>query len=873
MAAMRFGDYEVIKEIGEGGMGKVYLARNIHIPEMIVVLKRLKDSSQKVRFKKEAVNLSKLEHNNICQLKHFFPHNDELIIVMQYIEGMILSKWADSIDSGKIEKIELAFIQILDGLGYAHQMEIFHRDIKPANVLVDKNDVIKIIDFGIARHTKDTRLTQPGMAIGTFEYMAPELLSGRGDINWALCDIYSVGSSLYRLCCGRVPFDYSDKRIVKFKLYTQPPEKPSNLNPEIPLDLEEVILKAMATDPQDRYASCEEMRRALMDLGGQDVKSDLTSYEIIKEIGEGGMGKVYLARNKYLPNMQVVLKILKDFAQKERFLAEANALSMLEHTNICQLKHFFHHTNELVIVMQYIDGRNLTDLVINRDDIDLNYIKKIFLQVLDGLVYAHSKSVHHRDIKPSNIMIDRDDNVKIIDFGIARHRTDVRWTQTGAAVGTPQYMAPEQFISDRLDDYSFCDIYSAGITLYELCCGRLPFEDTNPYVLKDKHCKATPEKPGKLNHEISSELEDVILKAIEKKPSKRFKSVIDMRNALETAEPCQSDLQTIPVMVRRGFKKKLRLTLSLIGVLAIVAIIYLRFFRGDGSDTNGNGEISSVATTGQSTINSAPVITGELTQQKYTDEDFDPVGLDAFVEDDESPDSLIIWSGWANNFSVRIDEERILRVIPNPGWTGEERVLLIAADPDGAVDSVYARFEVRLRPAPVQPTTYTLQLNVRQNESAIYDSINRYIGPEVSTNVRPGDYQYFVYNPDYPIQKIDLSVSDKAIDTTIDLELAANWDHKGFLAVTVSTEDYTFYDCEIILNGFRTGKMSENTDLPELYVGDYHIDVVLPNTLLLDSIIVNDSIRLDQPSIVEINAPSDANPQGITYVDFYVSKK
>lgn len=259
-------------------------------------------------------------------------------------------------------------------------------------------------------------------------------------------------------------------------------------------------------------------------------------YEIIGEIGEGGMGRVYLGRNIHIPTLRVALKILKDTSLKERFLREAETLSLLDHQNICQLRQFFDLDTEFVIVTQYVNGKTIAALAKEWKEINLTYIRDIFLQILSGLTYAHDMGVYHRDIKPSNVMIDQQGLVKIIDFGIARNINDSRLTATRTAVGTPEYMAPEQFMAtEEMKNFALCDIYAIGICLYELCCGRLPFQDTNPYILKDKHCKIEPTRPSMVNPEIPPDLEGVILKAIAKKPAKRFQTAGEMREALASA--------------------------------------------------------------------------------------------------------------------------------------------------------------------------------------------------------------------------------------------------------------------------------------------------------------------------------------------------
>jgi len=307
----------------------------------------------------------------------------------------------------------------------------------------------------------------------------------------------------------------------------------------------------------------------------------LGDYEIIQELTEGGMARVYLARNVQHHELQVVLKILKDADHSERFREEAATLYRMDHPNISQLTSFFESREGLVIVMRYVEGISLAEYARQSKDRDFAAIKSYFLQILTGLSYAHSKGIYHRDIKPSNVMINKEGVVKIIDFGIARRSDEPRKTRTGTSVGTPRYMAPEQFSGEKIDDYTLCDIYSTGISLYELCCGRVPFEDSNEWVLITRHCTEPPTPPRKLDRTITPEFERIILKALDKDPKKRFQSAEDMRKAIETTSPRFDD----PAETKWGFWSKARawgvprsaamIAVPLLGIAAILVLAVL----------------------------------------------------------------------------------------------------------------------------------------------------------------------------------------------------------------------------------------------------------------------------------------------------------
>ncbi len=413
----------------------------------------------------------------------------------------------------------------------------------------------------------------------------------------------------------------------------------------------------------------------------------LGDYEIIGELGEGGMGKVYLAKNTYLSSMLVVLKVLKNQEQRERFLGEVGTLSRLNHQNVCQLRHFFLHLEELVIAMEYIDGKTLSVLAREWRDIDLMRIREIFIQILAGLASAHGMGIYHRDLKPSNIMVDKGGTAKIIDFGVARHIGDARFTSIGTAVGTPQYMAPEQFSSDKLTDFTQADIYSLGITLYEMCCGRLPFQDTNPYVLKEKHCTEEPERPTALNPRIPPELEQVILKAIAKKPAKRFASAREMQSALDRVT-ISNDAAALTVITRRkGLRRWVRRNrIPVAGGLAGAVILALAVTFLLTTD-HGSAPVSRPAEVARPSI-SLPSQT--ITQS----EEFQFVDLAGKASDGSEQGAKWQYRGNKHLVISPVGSDKFSISVPDKSWYGSDTVCFLATYPSGRKDSTFAVYSV-----------------------------------------------------------------------------------------------------------------------------------------------------------------------------------
>ncbi|MEE8577747.1 MAG: serine/threonine-protein kinase, partial [candidate division Zixibacteria bacterium] len=253
------GDYKLIRELGRGGMGAVFLAHPKDLPEHQVVLKELLDPRHFQRFKGEAKTLVNLKHDKISRLLHFFTHGHSIVIAMEYVEGRTLKEYLEQVGTLPVNEALSITMDLLETLEYAHQHRVFHRDIKPGNLMIDNNGSIMVIDFGIAKDSDNPDITQEGVGIGTAAYAPPEQLFYARDIDWAVADIYSVGTTLYMLITGRLPFEGErTSDIVQAKRLSDPP-MPSDFNPEISSRLDNVILKSIARQPEDRYSSASEM--------------------------------------------------------------------------------------------------------------------------------------------------------------------------------------------------------------------------------------------------------------------------------------------------------------------------------------------------------------------------------------------------------------------------------------------------------------------------------------------------------------------------------------------------------------------------------------------------------------------------------------
>jgi eukaryotic-like serine/threonine-protein kinase len=261
-------------------------------------------------------------------------------------------------------------------------------------------------------------------------------------------------------------------------------------------------------------------------------------YEIQGELGEGGMGVVYkgfdraIARNvaiKAINKASVDAQELKYIL--ERFRVEAQAVGRLAHPRIVQIYDYGEDDETAYIVMELINGKTLRQHLAQEASYEIREIGEIIDQVLQGLGHAHSEGVIHRDIKPGNIMINSDGRIKISDFGIARIDSS-NLTQVGEILGTPYYMAPEQFIGAAVDRPA--DLYSVGVIAYELLTGRKPFAGKN-YEVMQQVLNEFPADPSQLNPALSPLMDRVLQKALAKKPGDRFQSAREFAEAFREA--------------------------------------------------------------------------------------------------------------------------------------------------------------------------------------------------------------------------------------------------------------------------------------------------------------------------------------------------
>jgi serine/threonine protein kinase/tetratricopeptide (TPR) repeat protein/TolB-like protein len=565
------GRYQILKRLGEGGMGAVYKARD-HELDRLVALKVIRPELAGHpdilrRFKQELILARQVTHKNVVRIFDLGSADGRKFITMDFIPGRDLKSIL--VERGKLPPAEVVpiFEQICRGLEAAHVEGVVHRDLKPQNVMVDDTGRVWLMDFGLARSMEQAGMTRTGVLMGTPDYMSPE--QARAEKVDARSDLFSLGIIVHEMLIGRLPFE-ADTLMAKLLQRVQQAAKPvTEIDPGIPASLGAVVSKCLERDVTKRYQT---VREILDDLLGDTKTSGSSSssgasssasgassgpsislaelgpgsqfgprYRIEGEIGEGGMGKVYKAYDIDL-DRTVALKLIRpelarDSNSLQRFKQELLLASRISHRNILRIHDLGDVGGVKFISMAYIQGMDLHELIAKMGKLQTERVVNIAKQLAGALEAAHAEGVAHRDLKPRNVLIDVDDHVYISDFGLAKSldSENTAMTRAGEVLGTPRYMSPEQAESKAADHRS--DLYSLGVILYEMATGEVPFTGESSLQVMFQHVQQPPKNPRLLNPETPEYLADIILKCLEKDPELRYQSAAELLRDLESGTP------------------------------------------------------------------------------------------------------------------------------------------------------------------------------------------------------------------------------------------------------------------------------------------------------------------------------------------------
>lgn len=519
------GPYEVMEKVGEGGMAAVYKSRQASLDRSVaikVLSNKLADDPESVeRFNRESLIIAKLSHPNIIHVIDRGITNGSPYFVMDFVEGRTLAHVIREGNTDRTTRLDL-IIQVCKALSYAHKNGVIHRDIKPANILIDNENNALVSDFGIAHfftNGEDSEpLTKEGMVMGTPVYMSPEQKLNSSQVSSAT-DLYSLGAVMYELFTGIKP-------LGRFKT-------PSEIDPEIPEALNEIILKCLEPEPENRFGSVDEIRDKVLkilqgahlretqkDRAYQGISRMEQKFALLDVINETSFGAIYLIQDKG----DNELMVLKKSSRKNRGLLEAKILSTTRHRNIVDIYGVSENDDFYIIVLEYMNGGSIRDSLTGTPP--WQRVLEVGKAISEGLQFAHQNRILHGNLRPSNVMLTQEGQIKISDFGMEEHYPDggniLNW-----------YSVPGEGKSVQ------GDIFSAGVILYQMLMGSLPLwrgGELSPYT------------PFRL---LPFDLQTILTKMLSRHPEKRYISFNEIIPKFNDLIRSTSNKPASPVQVKK----------------------------------------------------------------------------------------------------------------------------------------------------------------------------------------------------------------------------------------------------------------------------------------------------------------------------------
>ncbi|MFZ5470072.1 MAG: protein kinase domain-containing protein [Myxococcota bacterium] len=588
--------FEVLRKLADGSAAEVFLARD-ESSQNRVVLEVIRpelctDMEVYGRFLDEAKERQTLAHPNLLRRQSTGCGKDgRLYAVTEPLDGEHLGSWL--VANGPLSPSEMVrlTLPLCDALEYLHRKGLIHGHLRPSNVFLfgtRTHLVPKLHDTGLTLFRSTRSVMSPAsIVLVEPEYLSPERI--RGQRASALSDIYGMGVLMYEALTGRPPFTSADPAQTRRKHLE---EEPSSL-PASAERLSSIILRCLAKNPVRRFPSAAALRQALTHhagdsasppvplvrvksrtattaideptlavdvqppppptealVVGEPVGDIIGNYELLDVLGQGGMGRVFLARHVRL-GRKVALKILKpelagDPTQVARFFQEGQAVGRINHPHIVEFYDFVEEPRSqggrIYYVMEALVGKTLRD-VVRQGPVRLPRAVRIVRQVAQALTAAHQVGVVHRDVKPDNIFLterEGEDFVKVLDFGVAKLRSSETFsgaTQSGMVVGTPSYMAPEQALGEAVDPRA--DVYSLMSVLYSLLRGKPPFEASSLGALMAKlvtqPALPLPERSA-AGDVIPLDLRALVACCLSKKPRQRVQTMAELAQLLAPFE-------------------------------------------------------------------------------------------------------------------------------------------------------------------------------------------------------------------------------------------------------------------------------------------------------------------------------------------------
>jgi serine/threonine protein kinase len=542
----QFGKYLAVHLFeGYSNVGQTYLGLGMPEPNVfkgLVAIKVLFGLHSR-EFSEKAQRLQQLQHSNILRILDYGTKYSSPYLITDYARGGNL---LDRHPRGNIlpPKTILSYVkQVAAALQYAHNARITHRFVWPKNILVGKNDEIILggFEYHFVDWEEERRITEEDLYMAT--YGSPEFRQGKATF---ASDQYSLAVIVYEWLCGDLPFRSKSDGTVKVLHINASPLSLREQNSSIPHEVETVVMKALSKDPEKRYETIQDFADALEEAINSDTDKtgkykmpdrsgeQFGKYRLVRLLGSGGFAEVYLGQHIKL-NTFAAIKVLHtrlSAKELEAFEKEAQIIANLRHPSIVRVLGFDDEGGVPFLVMDHAAEGTMRQFHARGSRLSLPLVVKYIKQIADALQYAHNQKIIHRDVKPANMLIMSSDTIMLSDFGLAVIAHSERSWRVQDKAGTALYMAPEQF---RGKAVPASDQYSLAVTAYEWLCGAPPFDEGDEIQLGYQHAHEPVPPMDKRGAVVSKDVEQVIMKALEKDPTKRFSSVKEFAEALEKA--------------------------------------------------------------------------------------------------------------------------------------------------------------------------------------------------------------------------------------------------------------------------------------------------------------------------------------------------
>jgi len=470
-------------------------------------------------FRREMSRISALRLPTILKLEETVITENRVLLLFEPFSAKPLSRVLATRKLSPVAALNL-LVQLSDGLSAAHRMGVTHNWLSPNTILINSASHGKLVGFGLGGIFAERDTT--GQA-----YLAPEARdqAPAGPAS----DMFSLGLLGAELLRAQLPAGWSEKMQLDPKTVGWPPQ----VEELAPAALRRVLIQCLARDPL-RRPSAEQLKAELSSVGLVPGQVLADRYEIVGELGRGGMSRVYRARDRELDEEVAIKTVLSPAfgrsADEDRLLREVQICRKLSHPNVVRVHDFGRFPGGVFVIMELLAGPGLDQVIRDEAPLSLGRIKTLLLEISAALGEAHRLEVVHRDLKPGNVILHHG-RAKVMDFGIARMgEGPSNLTRTGQVVGSPMYMSPEQIQGLKLSGSS--DLYALGVIAYTLTAGREPFlgDSTTAVVLKHLH----EEPPDILGYrpELPPPWVEVIGRLLAKKPADRYASAAQLSSAV-----------------------------------------------------------------------------------------------------------------------------------------------------------------------------------------------------------------------------------------------------------------------------------------------------------------------------------------------------